>query len=115
MELKTLHDWELKYQLRALPGVSELNTWGGFTQQYHVIVDPVRLRSYTLSLRDVFESLRENNENFGGGFIEHASEQFTVRGLGRTRSVVELNQIVLTSHDGTPVYLRDHSCPKQVS
>ncbi|HEU0006078.1 MAG TPA: CusA/CzcA family heavy metal efflux RND transporter [Terriglobia bacterium] len=107
MDLKTLHDWELKYQLRALPGVSEVNTWGGFTQQYHVIADPVRLRSYALSLRDVFERLRENNENFGGGFIEHASEQYTVRGLGRARSIVELNQIVLTSHDGTPVYLRD--------
>lgn len=107
MDLKTLHDWELKYQLRALPGVSEVNTWGGFTQQYHVVADPVRLRSYALSLRDVFERLRENNENFGGGFIEHASEQYTVRGLGRARSIAEINQIVLTSHDGTPVYLRD--------
>jgi cobalt-zinc-cadmium resistance protein CzcA len=107
MDLKTLHDWELKYRLRALPGVSEVNSWGGFTQQYHVIVDPVRLRSYGLVLRDVFERLRENNQNFGGGFIEHASEQYTVRGLGRARSIAELNQIVLTSHAGTPVYLRD--------
>ncbi len=107
MDLKTLHDWELKYQLRAVPGVSEVNTWGGLTQQYQVIVDPVRLRSYSLSLRDVFERLRENNENFGGGFIEHASQQYTVRGLGRARSAEELNQIVLTSHHGTPIFLRD--------
>ncbi|HET6962186.1 MAG TPA: CusA/CzcA family heavy metal efflux RND transporter, partial [Terriglobia bacterium] len=107
MDLKTLHDWELKYRLRALPGVSEVNSWGGFTQQYHVTVDPIRLRSYGLALRDVFERLRENNQNFGGGFIEHASEQYTVRGLGRARSIPELNQIVLTSHGGTPVYLRD--------
>lgn len=107
MDLKTLHDWELKYQLRAIPGVSEVNTWGGFTQQYQVVADPVRLRSYALTLRDVFERLRENNENFGGGFIEHASEQYTVRGLGRARSITEINQIVLTSHNGTPVYLRD--------
>ena len=107
MNLKTLHDWELKYQLRAVPGVSDVNTWGGFTQQYHVIADPARLRSYSLSWRDVFESLRENNENFGGGFVEHVSEQYTVRGLGRAASVEELEQIVLTSHNGTPVYLRD--------
>lgn len=107
MDLKTLHEWQLKYQLRAVPGVNEINTWGGQTRQYHVIVDAARLRSYNLALRDVFERLRENNDNFGGGFIEHGSEQYTVRGLGRARGIGELGQIVLTSHAGTPVYLRD--------
>ncbi len=107
MDLKTLHDWQLKYQLRAVPGVSEINTWGGLTRQYHVVVDAVRLRSYGLTLRDVFERLRDNNDNFGGGFIEHASEQYTVRGLGRARDAQELGRIVLTSHSGTAVYLRD--------
>jgi heavy metal efflux system protein len=107
MDLKTLHEWQLKYQLRAVPGVSEINTWGGLTRQYHVVVDATRLRSYGLTLRDVFERLRDNNDNFGGGFIEHASEQYTVRGLGRARDAGELGRIVLTSHAGTAVYLRD--------
>jgi heavy metal efflux system protein len=107
MDLKTLHEWQIKYQLRAIPGVNEINTWGGLTRQYHVLVDAASLRSYGLTVRDIFERLRENNDNFGGGFIEHSSEQYTVRGLGRARGPEELGQIVLTSHAGTPVYIRD--------
>jgi cobalt-zinc-cadmium resistance protein CzcA len=107
MELKTLHEWDMKYQLRAVHGVNEINTWGGLTRQYQVVADPVRLRSYGLGLRDVFERLRENNENFGGGFIEHASEQYTVRGLGRAPGPEALAQIVVASHRGAAVYLRD--------
>ncbi len=107
MELKTLQEWQIKYQLRAVPGVSEINTWGGLTRQYHVVVDPGRLRSYGLSLRDVYDRLRENNDNFGGGYIEHSSEQFTVRGLGRVQAPEELAEIVVASHAGSPVYLRD--------
>jgi cobalt-zinc-cadmium resistance protein CzcA len=107
MDLKTLHEWDIKYQLRAVPGVNEINTWGGLTRQHHVVADPVRLRSYGLTLRDVYERLRENNENFGGGFIEHGSEQYTVRGLGRAPSARALEQIVVASHAGSPVYLRD--------
>jgi cobalt-zinc-cadmium resistance protein CzcA len=107
MDLKTLHEWQLKYQLRAVRGVNEINTWGGLTRQIHVIADPARLQSYGLTLREVYERIRENNDNFGGGFIEHASEQFTVRGVGRVRNPQELEQIVISSHAGTPVYLRD--------
>ncbi|MEW5979838.1 MAG: CusA/CzcA family heavy metal efflux RND transporter [Acidobacteriota bacterium] len=107
MELKTLHDWQMKYPLRAVPGVNEINSWGGLTQQYHVVVNPERLRHFSLTLRDIFERIRENNENFGGGFIEHASEQYTVRGLGRLQSPKEIEDIVVASHQGTPVYLRE--------
>jgi heavy metal efflux system protein len=107
MELKTLHDWQIKYQLRAVPGVGEINTWGGFTRQYHVVVAPERLRSYGLTLRDVFDRIRDNNENFGGGFIEHSSEQYTVRGLGRVQEISDLETIVVAAREGTPVYLRD--------
>ncbi len=107
MDLKTLHDWQIKYQLRAVPGVGEINSWGGFTRQYHVIVDPNKLRSYELSLRNVYDRIRENNDNFGGGFIEHSNEQFTVRGIGRAVSEHDLERIVVASHQGTPVFLRD--------
>ena len=107
MELKTLHDWEIKYQLQAVPGVADINTWGGHTRQYEIEVDPYRLHAHGLTLRDVFERVRENNDNFGGGFVEHASEQYTVRGLGRIESERDLAAIVLAAHQGTAVYLRD--------
>lgn len=107
MELKTLQEWQIKPQLRAVPGVGEINTWGGLTRQYHVMVDPERVRSYGLSLRHVFERLSENNANFGAGFIEHTSEQYTVRGLGRVNGARDIENVVLTSHNGTPVFVRD--------
>jgi len=106
MELKTLHDWQLKPQLRTVRGVNEVNTWGGETRQYHIEVDPVALLRYKLTLRDIYERLRDNNENFGGGFIEHGAEQYTVRGLGRVRGVEEIGNIVVLARAGTPVLLR---------
>ncbi len=107
MELKALHDWEIKYQLQAVTGVADVNTWGGHTRRYEIEVDPYRLHAHGLTLRDVFERVRENNENFGGGFIEHASEQYTVRGLGRIGSERDLRAIVLAAHQGTAVTLSD--------
>ncbi|MBI5085137.1 MAG: efflux RND transporter permease subunit [Acidobacteria bacterium] len=107
MDLKTIHDWQIRYALRTVPGVNEVNSWGGETKQYTVEVDPVRLQRYGVSLRDVFDRVKENNSNFGGGFIEHAMEQYTVRGLGRTQSAADLGKIVVLARAGTPVLLRD--------
>ncbi|HLV02746.1 MAG TPA: efflux RND transporter permease subunit, partial [Acidobacteriota bacterium] len=107
LELKTIHDWLIRYQLRTVPGVGEVNSWGGFTQQYHIVVDPRLLRSYSLSLRDIYERVRDNNANFGGGYIEHASEQYNIRGIGRAETIQDLDRIVVASHNGVPVYLRD--------
>ncbi|MCS7044677.1 MAG: CusA/CzcA family heavy metal efflux RND transporter [Bryobacteraceae bacterium] len=107
MELKTIHDWQIRFALRTVPGVNEVNSWGGETKQYAVVVDPVRLQRYGLGLRTVFERIRDNNTNFGGGFIEHAMEQYTVRGLGRAESIADLERIVLLARAGTPVLVRD--------
>lgn len=107
MDLKTLHDWQIRHALRTVPGINEVNSWGGETQQYAIVADPVRLQRYGLHLRDIFERVRENNANFGGGFIEHAMEQYTIRGLGRTQSIEDLGRIVLLARAGTPVLLRD--------
>lgn len=107
MDRKTLHDWQVRYQLRSVPGVNEVNSWGGDTRQYIIEVDPAALQRYGLTLRDIFERVGENNRNFGGGFIEHADEQYTVRGLGRTEFPAELGQIVLLARHGTPILLRD--------
>ncbi|MBI4904899.1 MAG: efflux RND transporter permease subunit [Acidobacteria bacterium] len=106
MEMKTLHEWNIKNQLRAVRGINEVNTWGGETRQIEIEVDPSLLLRYGLSLRSVFERIRENNANFGGGYIEHASEQYTVRGTGRVTAPDELGNVVLIAKKGTPVLLR---------
>jgi heavy metal efflux system protein len=107
MDRKTLHDWQIKYQLRTVPGINEVNTWGGESKQYVIEIVPEALQRYGISIRTVFERVRENNANFGGGFIEHAGEQYTVLGLGRVRDINDLEQIVLLERGGTPVLLRD--------
>ncbi|MCC6264946.1 MAG: efflux RND transporter permease subunit [Bryobacterales bacterium] len=107
MELKTIHEWMVKNQLRGVPGVNEVNTWGGETQQYQVVVDPVRLQSFGLTLGDVYRRVAANNENFGGGYIEHAFEQYTVRGLGRVRDIKDIENIVMLSSSGSPVMVKD--------
>jgi cobalt-zinc-cadmium resistance protein CzcA len=107
MQLKDLQEWTIKNQLRTVPGVSEVNTWGGATKQFQIKVDPTRLRQYGLTLHDIANRVQENNTNFGGGYIEHASEQYTLRGTGRAATTDELGKIVLFENHGTAVLLRD--------
>lgn len=107
LELKTIHDWDVKPQLRTVSGVNEVNSWGGFTKQFHILVDPERLLAYQLTLRDVYEALASSNTNFGGSYIEKSSEAYTVRGLGLFKSEDDIRQVVLKSVAGTPVLVRD--------
>src|SRR5215469_1038703 len=107
MDLKDLHEWVIKPQLRTLPGVSEINAWGGQTKQYQIIADPALLDQYGLTLHDIETRVQDNNTNFGGGYIEHAAEQYTLLGSGRAISTSEFGNIVVTSKAGTPVLLRD--------
>jgi cobalt-zinc-cadmium resistance protein CzcA len=115
MERKTIHDWQIRNQLRTVPGVNEVNTWGGETMQYEIQLNPEALQRYGISLRQVFEAVRGNNENFGGGYIEHGAEQYTVRGLGRLKSMKEIGSIVIHAHQGTPILLRDVAAVKRGS
>ena len=107
LELKDLQEWVIKGQIRTIPGVSEVNTWGGQTKQFQIVVDPVLLTQYGLTLRDVALRVQENNANFGGGYIEHADEQFTLLGSGRAVSSEDFGNIVLTATGGTPVLLKN--------
>lgn len=102
-ELKSLHDWEIKYQLRTVPGVNEINTWGGFTQEYQVTVFPEKLIQFGLTMNDVFEALKNNNDNFSGGIIEHHSEQYIVRGLGRVNSLEDIGNILIKKQGEAPI------------
>src|SRR5690348_941909 len=107
MALKDLQDWVIKPQLRTLPGVSEVNSWGGQTKQFQIVVDPAQLEQYGLTLHDIASRVEANNTNFGGGYIEHASEQYTLMGAGRATTPEDLGNIVLTARRGVPILLRD--------
>lgn len=107
MDVKTFQDWTLRYALRSVPGVSEVNAWGGQSKQYAIEIDPEALRKYGLTVHDVVQHVSDNNSNFGGGYIEHAEEQYTVRGLGRVNDPADLNNIVVMARGGVPILLRD--------
>lgn len=105
-DLKTLQDWQIKYQLRSVPGIAEVNTFGGETQEYIVTISPVKLQQYSLTVQDVFDALRKNNDNFGAGIINHDAEQYTVRGTGRVRGIADIENIIVKSHNGVPIFVR---------
>ncbi|PZM83413.1 MAG: hypothetical protein DKT66_09665 [Candidatus Melainabacteria bacterium] len=105
-DLKTLQDWQIKYQLRSVPGIAEVNTFGGETQEYIVTISPVKLQQYSLAVQDVFEALRKNNDNFGAGIINHDAEQYTVRGTGRVHGIADIENIIVKSHNGVPIFVR---------
>ena len=106
-ELKTIQDWDIKYQLRSVPGVNEVNTWGGFTTEYHVIVDPIKLMQYQLSLKEVFVALENNNQNFSGGIIERNSEQYLIRGIGKIQSISDLEDILIKNQNNFPLKIKN--------
>src|SRR5215208_5813965 len=108
MDLKNLQEYTIKPLLRTIPGVAEVNSWGGMVQQFHVHADPSKLAGYGLTLRDLETALGANNGNFGAGYIENRGERFTVRGLGRLGDTTDIaNVVVATRNGGTPVYVRD--------
>ena len=95
MERRTILDWKIAPRLRAVPGVTEVNTWGGLPKQYQVVVDPAKLRAHGLSLKEVFEAVERGSTNAGGGYIEHNREQYIVRGEGLVGSLADIEKIVL--------------------
>ena len=105
MERRTLLDWFIKPQLRTIPGVIEVNSFGGEEQQYEVLVDPAKLTGYGLTLRQVIDALSQNNLNVGGAYLEHGGEQELIRGIGLIQTERDIRNIVLASHQGTPVYV----------
>jgi len=106
-ELRTLHDWVVKPELRKIAGVAEINSWGGLERQYHVIVAPERLIKYGLTLGDVSTALQENNDNVGGGQIIASGQALLVHGIGRVGSLDEVGTIVIAAYAGAPVRIRD--------
>ena len=107
-ELRSFQDWVLRYALQSVPGVAEVAGIGGFQKQYQVTIDPNRLQSYGLSVMDLTEAIRRNNNEVGGRLIEWSGREYMVRGRGYVKSPDDLGKIaVKTNAQGTPVLLRD--------
>jgi len=107
MDLRTLQDWSVRLILRTAPGVDDVLSWGGQERQYQVVVDPLRLIKYGLSLRQLIEAVERNNGQVGGQYIDQGPEQYLVRGLGLVHDERDIGNIVIKVEDGTPVYVRD--------
>lgn len=108
MELRTVLDWFIAYQLKSVPGVVEVNTFGGELQTFEVTVDPAALQSYALPLKQLFESLESSNRNVGGAYLVREQEQVVIRGEGLLTSLEDIGEVVVrTSESGVPLRVRD--------
>ncbi|HJZ55836.1 MAG TPA: efflux RND transporter permease subunit, partial [Gemmataceae bacterium] len=105
-ELRTIHDWVVRPALRTVPGVAEVNSWGGAEKQYQVRIDPDRMVHYGVSLDQVTAALRAGNRNAGGGVIPRPGEAAPVHGLGQASDPEAVKNIVVGAKGGTPIYLR---------
>ena len=104
--LRSLQDWFIRYQLNSVPGVAEVASIGGFVRQYQIDVDPARLRAFNIPMRTVFEAVERSNSNVGAKVVEANNMEYVVRGLGLINSVKDIEDIVLSSVNGTPVSVR---------
>ena len=107
MDLRTLHDWNVRLKLRTAAGVDDVTSWGGEEKQYQVLINPNQLIKYGISLKSVMEALTDNNRQVGGQFLNIGQEQYLVRGLGLVANTKEIGNIVLATREGTPIYVRD--------
>jgi cobalt-zinc-cadmium resistance protein CzcA len=108
MELRSILDWDIAFKLKSVPGVVEVNTYGGELKTYEVQLDAEQLVAYHVPLSQVFEALERNNANAGGGYIEHAQEQYLIRGEGLIRTLQDIENIVIAArNDGTPIHVRN--------
>lgn len=107
MELRTIQDWIVKRQLSGIPGIVEINSFGGYLKQYEVAVDPDALYSLNITIGEVFEALSRNNQNTGGSYIEKAGRAYYIRSEGMITQISDIEQIVVTNRNGIPVHISD--------
>src|SRR5690625_3015184 len=107
MEVRDLQDWVIEPYLLQTAGVADVTTFGGPLKQFHIVVNPDQLRKYDLTLSDVEDAITKNNQNTGGNIIERGGQGFAVRGLGAIRDQKDIENIVLTSENGVPIFVRD--------
>ena len=106
-ELRTVHDWVVRPQMRSVPGVAEINTWGGDERQVHVVVDPVSLEKRGLTLGQLIEALESNNANAGGGTLDQSGQSYLIHGVGIVTKPEDVGNIVVVARDGIPTRVAD--------
>ncbi|MEH6514503.1 MAG: CusA/CzcA family heavy metal efflux RND transporter, partial [Maribacter arcticus] len=106
-DLRTIQDWIVKRQLSGIPGVVEVNTWGGFLKQYEVAINTQKLNAMNITASDVFKALQSNNSVSGGGYIEKVNQAYFIRGEGLVSSLEDIRNIVIVNKDGVPIYIKD--------
>ncbi|MHA7829787.1 MAG: CusA/CzcA family heavy metal efflux RND transporter [Flagellimonas sp.] len=106
-ELRTIQDWIVKRQLSGIPGVVEVNTWGGHLKQYEVAIQTQKLNAFNITAKEVFTALEKNNSVTGGGYIEKVNQAYFIRGEGLVSSLSDIENIVVTNRDGIPIYIKD--------
>lgn len=106
-DLRTIQDWVVKRQLSGIPGVVEVNTWGGFLKQYEVAINSEKLYAMNITAQEVFTALEMNNSVSGGGYIEKVNQAFFIRGEGLISSLEDINNIVVKNSNGMPIYIKD--------
>ncbi len=106
-DLRSLQDWFVRYQLNSVPGVAEVASVGGYVQQYQVDVDPNKLRGLNIPLSTVVEAVQKSNNNVGGNVVEQAGQWAVVRGIGLIESPADVENIVINSSNGTPIYVKN--------
>ena len=104
---REVQDWLIRPQLQTVPGVAEVNSWGGFEKQFQVLVDPERLAPLHLTIETVLEALRQGQHNVGGGVVNRSDERFVVQGVGQLTTREEIEAIVVETRSGTPILIRD--------
>lgn len=112
--LREVQDWLIRMQLLTVPGIAGVDSIGGYVKQYHVQPDPMKLISYGLTFREVIDALERNNISTGAGYIEHKGEMYIVRAAGRISTLDEIESIMVGSHNGVPIYVRDVVVPDGV-
>jgi len=106
-DLRTIQDWIVKRQLSGIPGVVEVNTWGGLLKQYEVAINTDKLNAMNITAQDVFQALETNNSIAGGGYIEKVNQAFFIRGDGLVNSLEDIENIVIKNNSGVPIYIKD--------
>src|SRR5262245_16013986 len=108
-DLRTIQDWIVARQLRTVPGVADVVTYGGFVKQYQVEPDLATMKAYGITLQQLFTALDRGSANAGGGYVDKGEQQYLIRGIGLLKSADDIGNIVVTQHAGTPVLVRDIS------
>ncbi|MCB0381725.1 MAG: efflux RND transporter permease subunit, partial [Psychroserpens sp.] len=106
-DLRTIQDWIVKRQLSGIPGVVEVNTWGGFLKQYEVGLNSEKLNAMNITTQEVFTALENNNSVAGGGYIEKVNQAYFIRGDGLVNNLQDIENIVIKTNSGVPVYIKD--------